>query len=76
MLGYIWDAPTDAYIMVVADVLTPNKHLVISNHHADSSVISQIKSSTWIILRNMHIALQTSNKKFEIGRGVGNTLFS
>ena len=41
-------------IMMVADVLVPNRHQAISNHNADPTVISV----TWIMLQNIHILKQ------------------
>ena len=41
-------------IMMVADVLAPNRRQAISNHHADSSMIKVYHSGTCIILCNIH----------------------
>ena len=54
-------------IMMVADVLTPNRHQCIANHHRDSSSISRFNSSHQ---HNIHIPLRPLNKQYlrEVGR--------
>ena len=48
-------------IMMVADVLTPNKHQCITYHHRDCSSISGFTSSHQ---HNIHIPLRPLNKQY------------
>ena len=59
------DCPANV-IMMVADVLAPNRHQCIANHHRDSSSISGFKSSPQ---HNIHIPLRPLNKQYlrEVG---------
>ena len=53
-------------IMMVADVLAPNRHQYIAYHHRDSSSISRFNSSHQ---HNIHIPLRPLNKQYlrEVG---------
>ena len=53
-------------IMMVADVLAPNRHQCIAYHHRDSSSISGFNSSHQ---HNIHIPLRPLNKQYlrEVG---------
>ena len=55
--------PTTFVIMVVADVLAPNGLQVISNHHMLTLLVLLNKTMAHY-LRNIHIALQISNKQY------------
>ena len=52
-----------AYVMMmVADVLAPNRRQAISDHYTDCSVIKESHDDTRIVLRNINIALQPLNE--------------
>ena len=54
-------------MMMVADVLMPNRCQAISNHHADSSMFKEYHSGT-NISHNIQIALPPLNNVFEVRR--------
>ena len=56
---------------MVADVLAPNRHQFISNHHPDSSSVAEYTSSHQPTSHNIIIASQLINKSCVQERSVG-----
>ena len=62
VIPYICEMHCPANVtMMVVDVLAPNRHQCIANHHRDSSLISGFNSSHQY---NIHIPLRPLNKQY------------